>query len=49
MYELIQKDIIIEMKLSLNELINKDETINKKLKKIVGKNYKNNNGYLKKN
>jgi len=48
MYELIQKDIIIEMKLSLNELINKDETINKKLKKIVGKNYKNNNGYLKK-
>jgi hypothetical protein len=44
----IDKNIEIEIKLSLIELSNKNETINNKLQKIVGKNYKNNNGYLKK-
>jgi DNA-directed RNA polymerase subunit E'/Rpb7 len=44
----IDKDIEIEIKLSLIELSNKNETINNKLQKIIGKNYKNNNGYLKK-
>ena len=48
MFELICKDIVIEVKLTLNELIYKDEKINEKLKNIIGKNYKNNNGFLKK-
>jgi len=44
----MDKDIIIEMKLSLREITNMEETINNKIKEIVGKNYKNNYGYLKK-
>jgi len=47
MYQ-IDKDIIIEAKLSLQEMTNMEETINIKIETIVGKNYKNNYGFLKK-
>ena len=44
----MNKDIIIETKLSLQEITNMEEIIMEKIKKIIGKNYKNNYGYLKK-
>ena len=44
----MDKDIVIETKLSLQEMTNMEETINNKIKEIVGKNYKNNYGYLQK-
>ena len=43
-----EKNIEFEIKISLRELTNIDEAININIKKIVGKNYKNNYGYLKK-
>lgn len=48
MYQIDNKDIIIETKLTLQEMTNMEETINIKIEKIVGKNYKNNYGFLKK-
>ena len=42
------RNIEFEIKISLRELTNIDETININIQKIVGKNYKNNYGYLKK-
>jgi len=48
MYQIDNKDIIIEEKLSLREMTKMEETINIKIEKIVGKNYKNNYGFLKK-
>ena len=48
MYQKNNKNIIIEAKLSLQEMTNLEETINIKIEKIVGKNYKNNYGFLKK-
>jgi hypothetical protein len=48
MCQLIEKNIIIETKLSLQEIITIDENINEKIKKILEKNYKDNHGYLKK-
>ena len=47
MYEIEHRDIVFEIKISLRELTNIDETININIKKILGKNYKNNYGYLK--
>jgi hypothetical protein len=48
MCELIEKDIVIETKIRLQDILVIDENINEKLKKILGKNYKDNNGFLKK-
>ncbi|SVA12138.1 uncharacterized protein METZ01_LOCUS64992 [marine metagenome] len=47
MYEIEHRDIVFEIKITLRELTNIDETIDINIKKIVGKNYKNNYGYLK--
>ncbi len=48
MYKIEDRDIVFEIKISLKELINIEETININIKKIIRKNYKNNYGYLKK-
>lgn len=48
MCQLIEKYIVIETKVRLQDILVIEEKINKKLEKIIGKNYKDNNGYLKK-
>jgi hypothetical protein len=44
---LINKIIILQVELTLKQMMNCEENIMKKITKLVGKNYKNNNGYLK--